>query len=131
MFNFNGRTPIELGVTNGKLKSSPDTPNCVNSMDTNKKYYIKPLNAKITVLKKLLGTMKNVEIISASEKYLYATFKSKFWGFIDDVEFYANKSPSVLQVRSASRIGYSDLGANRSRIEYIRKELKPDVINEN
>ena len=54
---------------------------------------------------------------------LYAEFTSQWMGFVDDVEFYLPDSPGVIHVRSASRLGESDLGVNRQRIEAIRNQL--------
>ncbi|MBD0265996.1 MAG: DUF1499 domain-containing protein, partial [Tolypothrix sp. Co-bin9] len=58
-----------------------------------------------------------------SNDYLYAEFKSALMGFVDDVEFYLDPKAKVIQVRSASRLGQSDLGVNRKRIETIRAKL--------
>ncbi|HEY9596037.1 MAG TPA: DUF1499 domain-containing protein, partial [Cyanophyceae cyanobacterium] len=44
-------------------------------------------------------------------------------GFVDDVEFFLDDNANVIQVRSASRLGESDLGVNRKRIETIRAEF--------
>ena len=49
-------------------------------------------------------------------------FVSEIFGFVDDVEFYFNK-PGIIEFRSASRIGYSDLGVNRNRMESIRNKF--------
>jgi uncharacterized protein (DUF1499 family) len=44
-------------------------------------------------------------------------------GFVDDVEFLIEPNTQVIHVRSASRLGQSDLGVNRQRIEMIRAKL--------
>jgi len=72
-------------------------------------------------LSKIIRSMNGARIISSRENYLYAEFKTSFFGFIDDVEFHANESANQIEVRSASRLGYSDLGLNRSRVESIRE----------
>ena len=74
-----------------------------------------------TAMKKLrdvIDDQPGVEVIESRSDYLYAEFTSKLMGFVDDVEFYCDGG--VIQVRSASRLGYSDLGVNRKRIEAIR-----------
>jgi uncharacterized protein (DUF1499 family) len=59
-------------------------------------------------------------VVAATESYLHAEFRSAVFRFVDDVEFFADESAGVIQVRSASRVGSSDLGVNRKRIETIR-----------
>jgi uncharacterized protein (DUF1499 family) len=75
-------------------------------------------------LKTVIQNLERAKIITETENYLYAEFTSAFWGFVDDVEFLVDESAKVIHVRSASRLGTSDLGANRKRIETIRAKLK-------
>ena len=126
MFNFSGRRPIHLGVSNGKLAPCPHSPNCVSSQapPADRAHFIEPLkfqgDAKqaIEKLRQLLLTLPQVSVVEARADYLYAEFRSALMGFVDDVEFWCDGR--VIQVRSASRLGYSDLGANRKRIEMLR-----------
>ncbi|MDY6937840.1 MAG: DUF1499 domain-containing protein [Cyanobacteriota bacterium] len=130
IFHFSGSRPNDLGVTQGKLASCPSSPNCVSSQSTDSEHYIEPLaseaNPKETFvnLKKTLDSLKEAEIVTADENYIYVEFTSKLMGFVDDVEFYLDEATGTIQVRSASRLGESDLGVNRKRIEMIREELK-------
>jgi uncharacterized protein (DUF1499 family) len=71
-------------------------------------------------LKKIIQQMKRTTIISETNDYLYVEFTSALWRFVDDVELWFDESAHVIQVRSASRMGKSDLGVNRKRIEEIR-----------
>jgi uncharacterized protein (DUF1499 family) len=124
MFNFSGKRPNNLGVKDGKLAPCPGTPNCVNSQSDNPQSKIKPLPAvAIAALKKVIEGMEGAKIIEQTDNYLYAEFKTKLMGFVDDVEFYLDKNENVVHVRSASRLGKSDLGVNRQRIELIREKL--------
>jgi len=124
MFNFSGTRPTNLGVKSGNLADCPSSPNCVNSQSTNPQSQIDPLPlVSISDLKKVIETMERTTIIKATDSYLYAEFKSKLMGYVDDVEFYLDPAANVIQVRSASRLGQSDLGANRQRIETIRQKL--------
>ena len=75
-------------------------------------------------LKIILANTENAEIITAEANYIYAEFTSDLMGFVDDVEFYLDEKDSLIQVRSASRLGESDLGANRKRIEAIRARFQ-------
>jgi uncharacterized protein (DUF1499 family) len=129
-FNLAGDRPTNLGVKEGKLAPCPTSPNCVISQgDEDAEHAIAPLAysgdpaqaiAKLTAIVK---AMPRTTIIESTDSYLYAEFASQLLGFVDDVEFYLDPAESVIQVRSASRLGQSDLGVNRQRVEAIRQEL--------
>ncbi|MGB3536284.1 MAG: DUF1499 domain-containing protein [Microcoleaceae cyanobacterium] len=126
IFSFSGNRPDNLGIENGHLKPCPDSPNCVSSESLDAEHKIEPLNVEETTdksfekLKMVIETMDNAEIITEQDTYLYAEFTTPILGFVDDVEFYINQEQDVIQVRSASRLGESDLGVNRRRVETIR-----------
>lgn len=128
LFSFSGKRPTNLGVKEGALAACPDSPNCVNSQtpESDAEHAIAPLSLKtsapeaIARLKDIITDMERTEIIEQSETYLYAEFTSALMGYVDDVEFYADAAAGVVHVRSASRLGQSDLGVNRKRIEAIR-----------
>ena len=124
MFNFSGTRPNNLGVKDGKLAPCPGSPNCVSSQSADPQFNIDPL-PPITIadLKTIVANMERTTIIEETDNYLYAEFKSKLMGYVDDVEFYLDSDANVIQVRSASRLGKSDLGVNRKRIEEIRSQL--------
>ncbi|MDB9321478.1 DUF1499 domain-containing protein [Nodularia spumigena CS-591/04] len=127
---FAGKRPQNLGVNNGKLASCPNSPNCVSSQDTDPQHIISPLTftsnpqTALANLKAIIQSLPRTKIITETEDYLYAEFKSALMGFVDDVEFYLDPQANVIQVRSASRLGQSDLGVNRQRIETIRAKFK-------
>ena len=127
---FAGKRPSNLGVNDGKLAPCPNTPNCVCSQDTDAGHKIEPLTYNSTPaeaianLKQVIQSMPKAQIITENTNYLYAEFTSALMGFVDDVEFYLDDSAKVIHVRSASRLGKSDLGVNRNRIEAIRTKLK-------
>lgn len=123
---FAGKKPTDLGVQNNRLAACPATPNCVCSYDTDPVHKIEPLVYRSTAaealanLKAIIQALPKTTIVSETPNYLYAEFKSALMGFVDDVEFYVDEAAQVIQVRSASRLGKSDLGVNRKRIEAIR-----------
>jgi uncharacterized protein (DUF1499 family) len=103
-------------------------PNCVSSLNHEKRYYVAPLqyNSFETAKDKLLDTLKSskrVRIVANHGNYIRAEFTSFIFRFIDDAEFYFDDKKKLIHLRSASRIGYSDLGANRRRIEKIRRKF--------
>lgn len=126
---FAGKRPTNIGVKSGRLASCPNTPNCVNSQSEEALHRIKPLTYNSTPtqamadLKTVIQSLEKMKIITETENYLYGEFTSTFWGFVDDVEFLLDESEEVIHVRSASRLGQSDLGVNRKRIETIRAKL--------
>ncbi|MEM7595621.1 MAG: DUF1499 domain-containing protein [Cyanobacteria bacterium P01_A01_bin.83] len=125
MFNFSGERPNNLGVKDGKLAACPGTPNCVNSQSDDAQSKIDPLPAvSIAEIKGVVEAMEGTTIVEEKDDYLYAEFKSKLMGYVDDVEFYRDSAANAVQVRSASRLGKSDLGVNRKRVEEIRSKLK-------
>lgn len=126
---FAGKRPNNLGVKSGKLAACPNSPNCVSSQSSSSVHSIAPLTYSstpeqaIAKLKSVIQSLPRTKIITESKDYLYAEFKSALMGFVDDVEFYLDRKANVIQVRSASRLGQSDLGVNRKRIETIRAKL--------
>ena len=75
-------------------------------------------------IKKAVGEFKRTRIAAESEFYLHFTFRSAVFRFIDDVEFEIDPDQQVLHFRSAPRLGYSDLGVNRKRIEKLTRRLR-------
>ncbi|MBP0021639.1 MAG: DUF1499 domain-containing protein [Cyanobacteria bacterium SBLK] len=121
---FAGKRPTNLGVKDGKLAPCPGTPNCASSQSTKSQEKVTPLPmVSIAKLRQVVEGMELTKIVKETDNYLYAEFKSKLMGFIDDVEFYRDTNANVIHVRSASRLGKSDLGVNRKRVEEIRAKL--------
>jgi apolipoprotein D and lipocalin family protein len=112
-----------------KLRPCPDTPNCVSSLAGDQKHFIEPISyeGERTVAQQemlaVLKSFKRVRMVRIEEDYIHAEFVSSFFKFVDDVEFYFDPAQKLIQVRSASRTGYSDLGVNRRRIEAIRERF--------
>lgn len=122
-----GERPLNLGARDGRLVSCPASPNCVSSQAGDEQHRIAPLElagdpeAQFLRLKQLLGRRGDTSIVEEKEGYLRVEFRTTL--FVDDAEFLLDRGGKAVQVRSASRLGYSDLGKNRSRIEEIRREL--------
>ena len=115
-----GDTPENLGVYDHKLAPCPNSPNCVSSFDTKAPHSIKPIKADLEKIEKTLASLNNANIVNRSNNYMRAEFKSRLMGYVDDVEFLYDEIENISHVRSASRVGYSDLGTNRRRVEKIR-----------
>jgi len=124
-----GKTPTTIGL----LSDCPNKHNCVSTNNSNSKSYIEPIRytgSRVEAKKILFLTLesfKDSKVKNEKDKFIHVEFFSKIFGFVDDVEFYFNK-PGVIEFRSASRIGYSDLGVNRNRMESIRSKFN-DLSN--
>jgi uncharacterized protein (DUF1499 family) len=105
----------------------PESPNCVSSYadETDALHSIAalPLAASIDELVSVIESFPRTAIVERDGDYLHATFTSRIFRFVDDVEFLLDEEQGVTQVRSASRVGYGDMGANRSRVEAIRAKM--------
>lgn len=123
----NNRTPEHLGVDNGMLAPLPSTPNAVSSqVESEHRGYIEPFslqNGTISLedLRAIVQADEQAEIVAQDERYMHAVYSSNVFKFKDDVEFYVNEEENKIDVRSAARVGYSDMDVNRKRIESIRK----------
>ncbi|MEL6494819.1 MAG: DUF1499 domain-containing protein [Cyanobacteria bacterium J06623_7] len=117
------------GLTNGLLAPCPSSPNCVVSQDGDAEHMVEPISYQgdrqevKEALLKVLSVVPRTEVIENSDNYIRTESTSRIFKFVDDAEFYFPEEESVIQVRSASRVGESDLGVNRRRIEQIRLAL--------
>lgn len=126
IFSCAGQQPKNAGIHNGRLSDCPDKPNCVSSQAGHNDHALSPFiyqgekEAAFIRLKKVITSLKNMTIVTETGNYLHIECKSAIMGFVDDLEFYFPEE-KLIHVRSASRIGYSDFGVNRKRVEQVRK----------
>ena len=125
-------TMPNLGVNNGEFAPCPKTPNCVSSQAQDKEHFIEPIRFAGTQqqahdrLLQIIASEKRTRIITDQDDYIHVEFTSALFRFVDDVEFYfpeKKADETVIDTRSASRVGSSDLGVNRKRIERIRSKF--------
>ena len=120
--NCSGTKPILIG----QFPPCPDKPNCVSSKSSLSLHKIAPLTYKgnsKNAREKLLGiinSMPRTQISMDNKNFIHVEFTSKIFRFVDDVEFYFESSGTI-HFRSASRVGHSDMGVNRDRMEEIRR----------
>ena len=119
----------EVGLVNGLLQTGDNKPNWVSSMaEPGTKNHIAPIESSniegiwdnLNVMIKDLG----LEVVTLENNYIHATATTSLMGFVDDVEFHLNIDQGLIGFRSRSRVGYSDMGANRKRIEKIKKLIQ-------
>lgn len=133
---LSGTVPQDLGVTDGRLKPPSVTPNSVSSQASlypehpQRNYAsIAPLaytgdgDAAMAKLATLLRKSERTVVVAQESGYIYAQCTSTLLKFTDDIEFWLDRPNSVIQVRSASRLGKKDFGVNRARVESIRAQF--------
>ncbi len=114
-----------------RLKPPPRTPNCVSSLADpgDRGHWIAPLDIAgepaeaMNRIRALIEGMPRVRIEIAQDDYLHAVFTTAVFRWKDDLEVQIDPDAGVAHVRSASRVGSSDLGVNRKRVEAIRAAL--------
>ena len=122
-----GERPNNLGAREGMLAPCPSSPNCVSSQTESEVHRIAPLavsgdpSAAFAHLKEVLSGRSDATVVDDLTDYLRVELRTLL--FVDDVEFLLDRANAVIHVRSASRLGYSDLGKNRSRLEEIRGQF--------
>jgi len=129
LMSFLAKAPDGLGVRNGRLAPCPATPNCVSTQAETQQHWIAPLTppdsdiAPVARIARIVRSLPRTCIVEQSETYLRAEFRSRIFRFCDDAEFFYDVPRGQIHFRSASRVGQSDLGVNRRRMEGIRQQF--------
>lgn len=128
LLSLASRQGTPAGLVKGRLHPCPETPNCVCSEYPQERGFVEPLqfegdatNAWEEAKKALIES--GGEVSREENAYLAATFKTTLFRFVDDVELRLDREAGVIHIRSASRVGRSDLGANRKRVAVIRSRF--------
>ena len=129
LFSCAGKRPTNIGIQASRLAACPSSPNCVSSDAADLAHSIAAFTLAIPpgeawpALRRSVGGLRRTEIIAETSDYLHAECTSAVFGFVDDLELHLRSAEGLIAVRSASRLGYSDLGVNRRRIEDLRALL--------
>ena len=126
-----GESALGLGIVDGRLAPCPNKPNCVSSQAAagDQRHYIEALTYNGEPgqarerLERAIAGMKRARVVVRQGNYWRVEFTSALWRFVDDVEFLFDDTDRRIDLRSASRVGYSDLGVNRQRVEEIRRRF--------
>jgi len=118
LFHWVGPVPAELGVHSGALSPCLGPAHCAR-VD----WPVADPQAALTALVPVIESMPRTEILEQADGYLHATATSAFFGFVDDLELFADPAHAVLQARSVSRLGDSDLGVNGRRLAELQQQL--------
>ena len=123
-------TPPDLGIEDGRLAPCPNSANCVASQVADAAHHIAPIayrtdleTARQTLLRVLTVVPRTV-VVEQGDRYIRFEAASRLLGFVDDGEFFFPDDEPVIHMRSASRMGASDLGVNRRRLEQIRLAMQ-------
>jgi uncharacterized protein (DUF1499 family) len=134
---FAGDPPLQLGARDGRLAPCPPRPNCVSSEAADPAQRVAPLRyagdptAALLRLAEQVRAQPGATIVTQRADYLHAEFASAAFGFVDDVEFRPRAATDTIDVRSGSRLGYSDFGVNRKRVEALRTAFDAASIGRN
>ena len=126
LFGCAAQSPMDIGLNDGRLAPCPDRPNCVISQSGDKRHHIDPIvyegekSAAVETIQQVVQGLAGTRIVTQTDHYLHVEFRSKIMGFVDDVEFFFPDT-TIIHMRSASRVGYSDFGVNLKRLEKIRQ----------
>ena len=118
LFHVVGPVPADLGVQNDALAACASPAHCARV-----NWAVADPQAALAALVPVLEATPRTAIVEQSDHYLHATATSAFFGFVDDLELYADNAKGVLQARSVSRLGDSDLGVNGQRLTDLQQHL--------
>lgn len=125
-----GDNNVSTGIVDGRLTPCPESPNCVSSDAMDELHRVEPYRLKVAPeqawrgLRETVEAQERVTVTSADDSYLHVEVRSAIFRFVDDVEFHLRARDGIIAVRSASRVGYGDMGVNRQRVETIREALR-------
>lgn len=131
LLGYRSQSGAAPGLAEGRLAPCPDTPNCVNSeFASDTEHYVEPLVYPADDAAQVMPRLKTIirdmggSIRAEQPDYLAATFTSTIFRFVDDLELRIDTDRNTIHLRSASRVGRGDLGANRERVERLKKAFR-------
>ena len=119
LFHVVGPVPADLGLSNGALRPCTTTAHCASQTWTS----TNP-TADLNRLLSLVMNSPRTVVVKQNDAYLHAEASSALFGFVDDLELFADNDKGQIQARSESRLGDSDLGVNSARLETLRSALE-------
>ncbi len=119
VFHLVGPMPSDLGVHDGKLSPCTTPAHCARQT-----WSSSSPEADFTSLVAYVMDMPRIEVVEQNDHYIHAEASSAFFGFVDDLELFADRDNNRIQARSESRLGDSDLGVNAARLATLQSRLK-------
>lgn len=129
LLSCTGVRPTNLGVHGSVLAPCPSSPNCVSSDAKDSFHQVAAFQLALSaadawpVVREAVASIPRTVIVTETPDYLHAECSSAIFGFVDDLELHLRTAQGSIAVRSASRLGYGDLGVNRRRVENLREVL--------
>jgi len=123
-----GAQPVALGIRYDRLAPCPTAPNCVSSDSLDPSHRVPPLELHLPpdeawpAACEAVASLPNTRIVKVDEVYLHAE-ATRALDVVDDLELHLQADRGRIAVRSGARSGYTDLGANRRRVEQLRADL--------
>jgi uncharacterized protein (DUF1499 family) len=130
LFPFAGKRPTHVGLHGSVLAPCPSSPNCVSSDAGDAAHRVAPFELAAPApeawraARLAVSALPRTRIVTETPDYLHAECASALLGFVDDLELHLRPAEGRIAVRSASRVGYGDLGVNRRRVEGLRSALR-------
>ena len=118
LLHLEGPIPADLGLHQGHLAPCPTPAHCARE-----DWAVADPAAALDRLLPAVLALDGVELVETGEGYLHATATSRLFGFVDDLELHATPGAGLIEARSVSRLGDSDLGVNARRLATLRQAL--------
>ncbi len=133
----NAKVPDYVGTQDGTFSPLPNSPNAVSSQTFDESRRVDPLPVLATLeatrnaIINSLSEMGQNKIVQSKGPYIHVVFTSAQMGYNDDVELWIAQEDGQIHYRSQSRIGYSDMGANKARYDRFKRlyESQNDLKN--
>ena len=120
LFHLVGPVPADLGISNGALRACQTTAHCASQTWESSN----PIG-DFKRLSSLVRESPRTHVVSQTENYLHAEASSALFGFVDDLELFADSDKGQIQARSESRLGDPDRGVNAERLTERQPGLEP------
>jgi uncharacterized protein (DUF1499 family) len=118
LLHLEGPVPADLGLRSGRLSGCATPAHCSWA-----EWPVADPQAALEALLPAVLGLDGVTVVETDGDYLHATVTSRVFGFVDDLELHADRERKVLEARSLSRLGDSDLGVNARRLETLHRAL--------
>jgi uncharacterized protein (DUF1499 family) len=118
LLHLAGPVPADLGVRQGHLAACPAPAHCARE-----EWPVSDPSRALASLLPAVLALEGVELVETGGDYIHATATSRLFGFVDDLELHADAGAGVIEARSVSRLGDSDLGVNARRLAALRRSL--------
>ncbi|MCF6266829.1 MAG: DUF1499 domain-containing protein [Desulfuromusa sp.] len=129
LLSCSGKRPSNLGISDSRLAPCPASPNCLSSDAHDSDHKTSPFlisgdpSEAWAAAREIVAALPRTRIVNETPEYLHAECRSSVFRFVDNLELHLRPSAGIIAVRSASRLGHSDFGVNKRRIETLRAAL--------